>query len=125
MARGYGWPSLILDGVKAAAALFESPAALLASVLEPLGIELDHDGTITQNYMVGGYVPAAKVPKLLALLEKNEKKALAALAEQDWEEDEARLLVRKVHEAVADAASRELAFCEATEVYSAPMGIMN
>jgi len=125
MARGVGWPTMMLGAVKSARSIFESPEVLLAPVLEPLGVELDHEGTISENFMVGGFVPAKKVPRLAQALEKHEEEALEALTDEDWEEDEARLHLRKVREAVADAASRKIAFCEATEVYSAPSGIMN
>jgi hypothetical protein len=39
--------------------------------------------------------------------------------------DECALSLQKLDEALGDAAARGLAFCEATEVYSGPMGFMN
>jgi hypothetical protein len=117
MARGRVWPSYLLSEANLyVEGIFETPAALFRPILEEIPEIADHlEPTITQNYMIGGYVPADKVPALRRLFEEN----------QDHFPDECRLDVQKILEAVRDAELRRLAFAEATEIYSGIEGIMN
>jgi hypothetical protein len=75
--------------------------------------------------MVGGFVAPGRVPELGRFLAAHERALAATLLEDGWPEPEARVVVGKLREAVADAEAHSLAFCEASEVYSAPMGVMN
>jgi hypothetical protein len=126
MARGSVWPSVLLHEAELDdAGCFEPPRALV----EPLARELADlsfflEPTITENYMVGGYVPPKKVPLLRAHLEKHGERVLAQSRQSGWE-PECRSALRKILEALSDAERRGLGFAEATEIYSGIQGIMN
>jgi hypothetical protein len=126
MARGIVWPSvLLLEAELDDAGCFEPPRVLV----EPLSRELADvsfflEPTITENYMVGGYVPPSKVPLLRAHLEKHSERVLARSREAGWE-PECKSALRKILEALSDAERRGLGFAEATEIYSGIQGIMN
>jgi hypothetical protein len=126
MARGMVWPTVLLqEAALDDAGAFESPRALV----EPLARELSDvsfflEPTITENYMVGGYVPKEKVPELRAHLEQHRERVLARAREAGWEHDCLSAL-QKIQEALADAERRGLGFAEATEIYSGIQGIMN
>jgi hypothetical protein len=126
MARGIVWPTVLLHEARIDdAGCFEPPRALV----EPLARELSDvqfflEATITENYMVGGYVPPTKVSLLRKHLEKNAERVLASSRARGWEA-ECKSALRKILEALADAERRHLGFAEATEIYSGIQGIMN
>jgi hypothetical protein len=99
------------------------------ALVEPLARELTDvqfflEATITENYMVGGYVPPKKVSLLRKHLEKHAERVLASSRAGGWEA-ECKSALRKILEALADAERRHLGFAEATEIYSGIQGIMN
>jgi hypothetical protein len=119
MARGHVWPTYLLGEAGLARSGLFAPAYRM---LGGLGDELPDlkdalEETITQNYTVGGYVAPASVSPTRELMEAN-RQALG-------EPTECHVDVRKIIEALYDAGRRGLAFAEAAEVYSGPMGIMN
>jgi hypothetical protein len=127
MDRGYVWPSLLMQEAKLAPQkFFEPPRALFGPLLEELPPSLGKQlsPTITENYMVGGLVPAERVPELRRLLLDKREAVLAKPRTEGWEE-ECLVSLRKIDEALADAEQRGLPLAEATEVYSGPLGIMN
>ena len=127
MARGYGWPRFLLAQVGIdPSTFFETPKALFAPLLDEVPqIGKHFSNTIRENFMVGGYVPADKVPELLILVTANEKAINDWARSEGWGDEGAAIYLQGIKEALTDAASRKLAFAEATEVYSGPMGIMN
>jgi hypothetical protein len=126
MARGIVWPSVLLHEAELDdAGCFEPPGALVEPLARELGgMSFFLEPTITENYMVGGYVPPKKVPLLRAQLEKHRARVLACSRDAGWEL-ECKSALRKILEALADAERRGLGFAEATEVYSGIQGIMN
>lgn len=131
MDRGHVWPTLLLeDAGLSAKDFFEPPIALFHGILGELPkatattIVSRLSPGIVENYMTGGFVPAEKVGDLRAFLRANREKLLAKPKAEDWA-DECAVSLQKLDEALADAAARKLAFAEATEIYSGPMGIVN
>lgn len=123
MDRGYVWPTaLFAEAGVPAADLFESPRALLGKLAEHTSQRYFLETSITENYMVGGYVPAARVPALRARIEEHRERLEA---QYDGPTPDMQRSVKKLLEAVRDAERRGLAFAEATEVYSGFSGIMN
>lgn len=124
MDRGV-WPTrLIAESNVDAGDLFEEPTALLGAFAKfPPMTDLLSD-TITENYMVGGFVPPAKVPALRQLLQRDLDTLIAPARADGWE-DEARRSVRKMIEALVDAERKGFGFAEATEIYEPMRGVMN
>lgn len=117
MARGHVWPTRLLEekglDVKpyfdTAVSLFEPLIQLIPEIAANL------EGTITRNYMVGGYIPPDKVCDFRLFLEEH----------QDKFRDAGRVDFQKILEAVMDAEREHLGFAEASEIYSGALGIMN
>lgn len=131
MDRGHVWPTLLMgDADLPTKQFFEPPIALFHGVLAELPkatattIVSRLSSGIVENYMTGGFVPAERVGDLRAFLRANREKLLAKPKAEDWA-DECAVSLQKLDEALADAAARKLAFAEATEIYSGPMGIVN
>jgi hypothetical protein len=131
MDRGHVWPTHLMHEAKLPAEkFFEPPAQLLGTLLDELPkatkkkVRAGLYPSIVQNYMVGGLVRAERVPALRKLLRDKRDKLLAKPKQEQWE-DECKVSLQKLDEALADAERRGLAFVEATEVYSGPMGIVN
>ena len=124
MERGRVWPTcLMTEADLDTKPHFEPPWSLFPDALrEQIGGTLHP--AIHENYMVGGLVQESGVPALRALLRREQDALLAGPRENDWE-DGARCALGKLDEALAYAERDHLAFAEATEVYSAPAGIVN
>lgn len=126
MARGTVWPSMLLEEAGLSVrGCFEPPAVLV----EPIARELSDvhfylEPTITENYMVGGYVPPAKVGPLREHIERHRARLLEP-ARGAGCEAECGSALHKILEALSDAERRGLGFAEATEIYSGIQGIMN
>lgn len=125
MARGYVWPTHLLQEAGLEVPLFSSASELFRPLcdLKP-EITFDLNPTIEENYSLGGYVAPPDVPRLRAFIETNYTKLLAVGISQGWEYD-CRMALQKLQEAVKDAEKRGLGFLEASEVYSGSLGIMN
>jgi hypothetical protein len=123
MARGHCWPTLFARPLVPFFEKADSWVAPLRKTVPGAGSRLE--STITENYMVGGFVPAERMADFARELERNRPDLEKALEEEGWEGADRDVALRKLEESIADAASRGLGFCEATEIYSAPMGIMN
>jgi hypothetical protein len=126
MARGYVWPTYLIDRAKLDIPPYVTNAraifAPLVRDVPSLGSHLE--ATIHQNYTLGGYVPPQHVAEFRAFFETNLDALLDPASDDDWE-DECRIALQKITEALDDAARREMGFVEASEIYSGPMGIMN
>ncbi|MCA9032889.1 MAG: hypothetical protein KDA69_13865 [Planctomycetaceae bacterium] len=127
MARGYGWPTHLLSKVGVDInGLFSSPLKLFEPLLPEIPeIQENLSDTIHENYMVGGFVDSDKVPELLDSIERHSNAINEWAQSEGWGDDGAATYLSGIREAVSDAARRGLAFAEATEAYSAPMGQMN
>src|SRR5262249_44440097 len=120
MTRGF-WPTL----VESIGDMFQAPQPLIAPFENAFpDIDFFAEAGITENYMVGGWVPAAEVPALLARVRDKRGDILAYLKENDWDDASSALEIQKLEEAVSDAALRKLPFCEATEIYSGFEGVI-
>ena len=126
MARGHVWPTEMLKKAGLdVGAFFEPAGAIFQPLLERAPtVTRFLEPTITSNYTVGGFVPADKVASLKQCIQDNREKILAPAAAEDWG-DYAAVCLDKILETLHDAERRKMAFIEASEVYSAPMGIMN
>ena len=125
MARGYVWPSYLSDLGGLPTSVFASSATPFAGFVEKLpAARLRTDDTITENYMLGGYVPASQLPQLQQLFADGRNSILSTAASEGWEQ-ECELTLKKLDETLFYCESRELGFIEATEIYSGPMGLMN
>jgi hypothetical protein len=126
MARGLVWPTVLLqEAAIDDAGCFEPPRALVEPIARELAdVRFFLEPTITENYMVGGYVPKEKVARFRAHLEQNMERVLDRARDAGWEHD-CRSALQKILEALADAERRGLGFAEATEIYSGIQGIMN
>jgi hypothetical protein len=138
MARGYAWPTYLLDKLPPQnlfarilkrdpniRSLFERPISLVEPMTSRLpDITRNLSDTITENYMVGGFLTSANVPLVGAWMRQNVDRLVQFAGSEGWEGD-CRLAVQKIIESLNYAQRHGLAFCEATEVYSAPLGIMN
>lgn len=126
MSRGYVWFTAFIGRAKLKTKLVESMAPVLAPLLGTLdGFADAFETSITSNYTVGGYVRPENVPAFREWMDKNTEKMIAACVKEQWDEGGARQDFGKVMEALRDAERRKMGFCEAAEVYSGPMGIMN
>lgn len=128
MARGYCWPTyLLIQADIPIDEFFESMESIFSPMNELVpGFAEQFEGTITQNYMVGGYVAPEKVPLFLSALETNHRKIKAtAMKEDDWDEEDIDRAMQKIREAALDAKRRNCGFAEATEIYSGFEGKMN
>jgi hypothetical protein len=124
MDRGRVWATARFEAIGVSCDdLFEPSAALFGELTRFPGLEPFIDSTITENYMVGGWVPAAKVATLRQRLEARRE---AFARDEDGARDEyLETSHAKLLEATKDAERRGLPFCEATEAYSGPEGVMN
>ncbi len=125
MARGI-WPSrLVEEAGLALPAWWETPAPLFEPLLAKLPRIGEHfDRTIQENYTLGGYVRPEHVGELKQFLHDH-RGELAGPAKRDGWLDDCERELRKIEEALDDALLRKAGFCEATEVYSGPLGVMN
>jgi hypothetical protein len=122
MDRGYMWPTQLFHRTKIKPGkLFVPPRAMLGKLAGEKR-KWFLDPTITENYMVGGFVAAKDVPAFCKLLDASRAKLEGAFGDPD---QEVKTSVQKLIEAANDAKLRKLAFAEATEVYSGFAGIMN
>jgi hypothetical protein len=113
MSRGHTWPTALL-GSDPARKLFIANVAPVMPIYKAFGqLRWAVADTIHENYMVGGCLSPRDIPTVRA--------ALSALPVAPGHELERR----KLDEALADAAHRNLPFAEATEIYSGMSGIMN
>ena len=126
MGRGHVWPtSLAGEAGLDAEGLFEPAGFLFEPLLGSIGgWEEAFSPTITQNYTLGGAVRAANVPALRAWWQAHRDPLIAPFV-ADGEAHLGLVSYQKTLEAVQDAERRNVAFVEATEVYSGFMGIMN
>jgi hypothetical protein len=125
MDRGYVWPSKLFADAGLDLSWFETAQPLFEPLclLEPK-IQLPLTSTIEENYTLGGYVPSSRVTAFRDYFNQQEQKIVKQAAVDGWGEG-AALTLRKLREAISDAASRGMGFLEASEVYSGPLGIMN
>jgi hypothetical protein len=125
MDRGYVWPTHLLAEAKVGGGDgFGPPTPLLGAIGEHPALRCFAPPTITENYMVGGYVGPESVSSVRAAVEA-ERATLEAVYDDGGVNEPMRTSVRKLREALADADERGFAFCEATEIYSGFSGIMN
>ncbi|MEM1262498.1 MAG: hypothetical protein AAGH76_08880 [Pseudomonadota bacterium] len=125
MTRGYVWPTYLCDLGGLPTVMFQSAATPFSAFAEKLpAAKLRDDDAISENYMVGGYVPAAEVPQLKQLFADGRNSILAAAAKEGWE-DGCRITLQKLDETIHYCETHNLGFIEAAEIYSGPMGIMN
>ncbi len=127
MARGYGWPTnLLCQGDVDVVSLFDTPQQIIAPLLADIPELADTlRDKIEHNFMVGGYVRASAVPELIQAIDDNDAEINLWAKSQNWGDDGAAIYLTGMREAACDAARRGIAFVEAAEVYSAPMGVMN
>lgn len=126
MARGRVWPTLICSqaNVELGSAM-SRPRALVELVCQEVPESLENlEYTIVENYQVGALAGAEGVAEVRQRLNQGSEQILNS-PQAEGEEQEYRLVLRKLDEALADAEYRNMGFCEASEIYSAPMGIMN
>jgi hypothetical protein len=113
MSRGHTWPTALLQGHEARK-LFIANVAPVMPIYKTFGqLRWASADSIYENYMVGGCLSPKDIPAV--------RSALSAVPIQPGLELERR----KLDEALADAAHRNLPFAEATEIYSGMNGIMN
>lgn len=125
MSRGYTWPTGLCDDAGIATPAFHEPTALFSSLRDAFpGLEWFSHPTIVENYMVGGMVDADDVPAARAFLIRERATLLASAEREDWAEACA-VELDKIDEALALAERLGFGFCEATEIYSGPMGWLN
>ncbi|MFH8491204.1 hypothetical protein [Streptomyces longisporoflavus] len=116
MSRGYTWPTRLCTEAGLDTPGFTAPTALTGLLRQ----EFPHlqwptpPATIVSNYAIGGLTPAPSVPATRAYLaaHRHELKCDA-------------LDAQKINEAMGVAEHLGLAFCEATELYSAMEGNLN
>lgn len=106
-ARGNCWPTLF---ARELIPLFETAESWLGPLAGPL------DRTVTGDACVGGFVPAERVAIVKEQLDAQRLSFETQLREEGTDESEVPLVLRKLEEAVSDAASRGLGFCEASGI---------
>lgn len=127
MARGYGWPTLLFEEASIPwTQWFEKPTPLFAPLIHEVP-EIDQylTNSIEENYSLGGYVPADRVPEVSDIFEKHLPEIRQHKLSQKWTDDDLQPFVEGIRWALQDAKRRGLGFVEATEVYSGPFGIVN
>jgi hypothetical protein len=127
MARGFGWPTQLFAEIDVdVSELFVMPTDLFAPLLDEVPeIEEQLATTVQQNFSLGGYVAPKSVSRLLELLDRHSRGIDEWARSEGWGDDGAQTYLRGIQEAALDAQRRGLAFVEATEIYSGPLGIMN
>lgn len=126
MARGRVWPTLVCqNGGVDVHGLLSAPGSLVRKlsheIPECLGTLVE---SIQENYQVGGMAEPDQVSALRQRLSEGAESILSS-PQAEGEQEEFELVLLKLDEALADAKRRKMGFCEATEIYSAPAGIMN
>jgi hypothetical protein len=125
MARGYVWPTELLRQASLPTSTFVPATELFRSVSKAFpSLRFEFETTITNNFMLGGYVPPALVSQTLSFFANNIDAIVKPAKAGGWEYG-CRLELRKITEALRDAEARGFGFLEAAEIYSGPLGIMN
>ncbi|MEM8982125.1 MAG: hypothetical protein AAGC71_03805 [Pseudomonadota bacterium] len=125
MTRGYVWPTYLCDLGGLPTTVFESSQKPFSGFLEKLPeAKLRDDDAISENYMLGGYVPAAELPQLKQLFAEGRDEIIAAATKEGWEYD-CKVTLQKLDETIHYCEVNNLGLVEAAEIYSGPMGIMN
>lgn len=126
MARGQVWPTALCFSAQVKTQqLIGTPAPMLGDLAQLYPSCLERlPATIEENYQVGGFTRAEDVTSLRHLFQNSRQKIMESPLAEDELED-FQLILTKLDEALADAERQGLAFCEASEIYSGPMGIMN
>jgi hypothetical protein len=120
MARGLVWPTLMMGRAGLTPGrYFDSPSPLFGGLRRTFP-QLDEalNETIVCNYELGGHVAPKGVRTLRRVLNEARDQIIEKLGYGETE-------LRKIDEALYDAARRRLGFIEAAEIYSGIMGIMN
>lgn len=127
MARGYGWPTLLFEEASIPwTQWFKQPTPMFAPLIHDVPeIEKCLTNSIEENYSLGGYVSADLVPEVSDIFETQLPIIRQHKHSQNWTDDDLQPFVEGIRWALQDAKQRGLGFVEATEVYSAPFGIMN
>ena len=125
MARGHVWPTALLKHAGLTFDQFEPSDFPFREITRQLsGVQIRSDREISENYMLGAYLPPEKVPQFHEFLVSNTDRIIAPAEKDGWAYD-CRLALKKISEALSDAETRGIGFIEATEVYSAPYGKLN
>lgn len=125
MGRGRVAPTQLLDQAGRESKVVETSDMPFASVSDAIPeLSLRSDSTIHENFMVGGYVAPGNVAAFQREVESVETEVLSAADREGWKH-ECEVVLRKIIEALVDSQRRGIGFVEASEIYSAPMGVMN
>lgn len=125
MSRGYTWPTALCAAASVPATGFTEPAPLFEPLREQFPtLDWFSAATITENYMVGGFVGGNDVPAARASLHAHRDELLEPPRREDWE-DYCLANLGKIDEAIALAEHLGHGFCEATEIYSGFEGNLN
>lgn len=131
MSRGYGFASSLFNeiGVKASH-VFETPEVLFKDLVKdaPEMREVLNT-TIVENFILGGYVPAAKMKTFVDLLAKHERAMVLAFHKGPAPApEEIRFMAEdyiKILEPATYALKKGYGYLEAAEIYSGPLGWAN
>lgn len=125
MGRGLVAPTQLLQQAGRQSKVIERSDKPFASLSDAISaLTLRSDASVIENFMVGGYVAAENVAVFLGELESTKPDILSAADGEGWRL-ECEVVFRKIAEALKDARRRGIGFVEASEIYSAPMGVMN
>jgi hypothetical protein len=131
MSRGYGFASSLFDtiGVKASH-VFETPEVLFKDLVKDAPeMRGALNTTIVENFILGGYVPAAKMKTFVDLLAKHERAMVLAFHKGPAPTPEQiKFLAEdyiKILEPATYALKNGFGYLEAAEIYSGPLGWAN
>lgn len=130
MSRGYGFASSLFDKIGVKARVFETPEPLFKGLVAaaPKMREALH-ATITENFILGGYVPPQKMQSFVDLLKKHERDLILAFHKgPPPTADQMRFMAEdyiKVLEPATYALKKGYGYLEAAEIYSGPLGWAN
>lgn len=130
MSRGYGFASSLFDKIGVKARVFETPEPLfkdLVAVVPEMRVALH--STITENFILGGYVPPQNMQSFVDLLKKHERDLILAFHKgPPPTADQMRFMAEdyiKVLEPATYALKKGYGYLEAAEIYSGPLGWAN
>ena len=131
MSRGYGFASSLFDkiGVKASH-VFETPELLFKDLVKDAPEMREAlNTTIVENFILGGYVPAAKMKTFVDLLAKHERAMVLAFHKGPAPTPEQIKFMAedyiKILEPATYALRNGFGYLEAAEIYSGPLGWAN
>ena len=122
MARGYVWPSLLLNEAGSKTPYFNPVTSLTKDLNDALGdVQFIAKPTIRENFTIGGVVEPDRLEDFKQDLAKCSGQILAKAKLEGWE-DGCRTDLQKISECLSYCIYNKLYFVESSDIYGGGMG---